>query len=327
MQNRPLGKSPLSVQPIGLGCMGFSEFYGNPTDEKDAIATLHAAVDLGIDHFDTAEMYGIGANEKLLGKALKGHMREVTVATKFGIGRDKETGAVTGLDGSEAALRASCEGSLMALGVETIDLYYQHRMDPQTPIEETMGVLVDLMKEGKIRAIGLSECSADTLRRACAVHPVAAVQSEYSVFSRDIEDGILPACVELGVSLVAYSPLGRGMLTGQYNREETGLSASDYRNLSPRFKGDNYAANIALVDVVKTIAAGHDAHPAQVALAWVLAQGSHIVTIPGTTKLSNLKSNIKAASLTLSNDDLAQLEALSAQVKGDRYGDMSAVNR
>ena len=327
MQKRPFGKSPLKASPIGLGCMGFSEFYGKPTDEAEAITMLNAALDLGVDHFDTAEMYGMGANEKLLGKALKGKMDGIVIATKFGIGRDRQSGAVTGLDGSKASLRASCEGSLRALGIGTIDLYYQHRMDPNTPIEETMQALAELVNEGKIRAIGLSECSAQTLRRACTVHPVAAVQSEYSLFSRDIEDDVIPACNELGVSLVAYSPLGRGLLTGSYEAKDKGLSASDYRNIQPRFAGDNYADNLALVDVVKSIAARHEAHPAQIALAWVLAQGDHVMTIPGTTRLSNLRSNMQAANITLSDEDMAQLSSLSAQVKGDRYGDMSSVNR
>ncbi|PHS29226.1 MAG: aldo/keto reductase [Robiginitomaculum sp.] len=327
MQKRSIGQSALNVHPIGLGCMGFSEFYGKPTEEAEAIATIHKAIELGVDHFDTAEMYGMGANEKLLGKALKGTRDKVVIASKFGIGRDRKTGAVTGLDGSKASMRASCEGSLRALGVDSIDLYYQHRMDPNTPIEETMEGLLELVSEGKIRAIGLSECSAQTLRRACAVHPVAAVQSEYSLFSRDIEDEIIPACQELGVSLVAYSPLGRGMLTGQYSREDKGLSASDYRHTQPRFAGDNYADNLALVDVVKAIAVRHDAHPAQIALAWVLAQGEHVLSIPGTTKASNLTSNMKARSVVLDQDDLAQLSILSAKVKGDRYGDMSVVNR
>jgi aryl-alcohol dehydrogenase-like predicted oxidoreductase len=326
MQKRSIGKTTFSVNPIGLGCMGFSEFYGQPTLESEAIATLHAALDMGVDHFDTAEMYGMGANEALLGKALKGRTKDIVIATKFGIGRDRNTGAVTGLDGSKASLRRSCEGSLKALNVETIDLYYQHRMDPNTPIEETMEALAELMNEGKIRAIGLSECSAKTLRRACAVHPVAAVQSEYSLFSRDIEKEIIPACIELGVTLTAYSPLGRGMLTGHYQQEETGLEAKDYRQNNPRFSAENYKANIALVDEVKTIAKRHEAHPAQIALAWVLAQGEHVITIPGTTKTSNLQSNMQAGQVQLDAQDLAKLSALSARVKGDRYADMRAIN-
>jgi aryl-alcohol dehydrogenase-like predicted oxidoreductase len=326
MQKRSIGKTTFSVTPIGLGCMGFSEFYGQPTLESEAIATLHAALDMGVDHFDTAEMYGMGANEALLGKALKGQTKDIVIATKFGIGRDRNTGAVTGLDGSKATLRRSCEGSLRALNAETIDLYYQHRMDPQTPIEETMEALAELMNEGKIRAIGLSECSAQTLRRACAVHPVAAVQSEYSLFSRDIEKEIIPACIELGVTLTAYSPLGRGMLTGHYQQENAGLEAKDYRHTNPRFSAENYKANIALVDEVKMIAKRHEAHPAQIALAWVLAQGEHVITIPGTTKTSNLQSNMQAGQVQLDAQDLAKLSALSARVKGDRYADMRAVN-
>jgi len=327
MQKRSIGKTANKVNPIGLGCMGFSEFYGKPADEADAIATIHAALDLGVDHFDTAEMYGMGANERLLGKALKGKMHTVMVATKFGIGRDKNTGAVTGLDGSRASLRRSCEASLKALGVEAIDLYYQHRMDLDTPVQDTMAALVELKEEGKIKAIGLSECSAETLRRACAVHPVAAVQSEYSLFSRDIEDGVIPACKALGVTLVAYSPLGRGLLTGAFRAAATGLDAHDYRRSSPRFSRENYQTNIALVDHITDVAKRHNAHPAQVALAWVLAQGEHVVAIPGTTKRANLRSNMQAAAVQLDAADMAQLATLSEKVKGDRYGDMRMVNR
>ncbi len=327
MQKRPLGKSTLSVNPIGLGCMGFSEFYGAPSPQDEAIATIHAALDLGVDHFDTAEMYGMGANEKLLGKALKGKRETVVIATKFGIGRDPKTGAVTGLDGSRAALIRSCEKSLKALDTDVIDLYYQHRMDPATPIEETMEALAELVQAGKIKAIGLSECSADTLRRACAIHPVAAVQSEYSLFSRDIEQSVIPACIELGVTLTAYSPLGRGMLTGRYSADKKDLEATDYRQTNPRFSAENYAANIALVDEVKAIAKRHNAHPAQIALAWVLAQGPHVIAIPGTTKISNLRSNMQAGDIVLDEADKKALLALSEKVKGDRYADMRAVNR
>ncbi len=327
MHKRQIGKSEHTVNPIGLGCMGFSEFYGTPINESEAVATLQFAFDQGVDHFDTAEMYGMGANEKLLGKALEGKMNEVTIATKFGIARDRDSGAVIGLDGSEAALRASCEGSLKALGVDCIDLYYQHRMDPKTPVEDTMQTLAALVKEGKIKAVGLSECSAKTLRRACAVHPVAAVQSEYSLFSRDIENGVIPACIELGVSLVAYSPLGRGLLAGQYNAAGKALEKGDYRHTQPRFAGENYQANLALVETVRQVALRHQAHPAQIALAWVLAQGKHVLAIPGTTKVKNLQSNLQTANITLDDNDLAQLDALSANVKGDRYGDMSTVNR
>jgi len=327
MQKRSIGKTPFKVNPVGLGCMGFSEFYGQPADEADAIATIHAALDLGVDHFDTAEMYGMGANEQLLGKALKGKMNNIVVATKFGIGRDKNTGAVTGLDGSRASLRRSCEASLKALGVEAIDLYYQHRMDLDIPVEDTMAALAELKEEGKIRAIGLSECSAGTLRRACAVHPVAAVQSEYSLFSRDIEDSVIPACKALGVTLVAYSPLGRGLLTGRFNAQDTGLDAHDYRRSSPRFSPENYQANLALVEHIRDVARRHDAHPAQIALAWVLAQGEHVVAIPGTTRRTNLRSNMQAAAIRLDAAGMAHLAALSARVKGDRYGDMGMVNR
>jgi aryl-alcohol dehydrogenase-like predicted oxidoreductase len=326
MQKRQMGKTGVHVNPIGLGCMGLSEFYGERTPDEDGVKLLHAAIELGVDHFDTAEMYGIGVNESLLGKAFADRRDKVFIATKFGIKRDQKTGALQGLDGSPEAIRASCEGSLLRLQTDHIDLYYQHRMDKQVPIEDTMGALSDLVKEGKIRAIGLSECSGDTLRQACAAGTVSAVQSEYSLFSRDVEEDVIPTCREFDISLVAYSPLGRGMLGGTFTKENT-LGDKDYRHMSPRFSKENYAANMALVDEVRAIGDDMNAHPAQVALAWVLAQGDNIHTIPGTSKLRNLQSNLGAGDLQLSEADMAQLAKLSGKVAGDRYADMSMVNR
>ncbi len=326
MQTRTLGTNGPDLNPIGLGCMGLSEFYGKATEQQTAIALLHKAIDLGVNHFDTAELYGMGANETLLGEAFADRRDKVFIATKFGITRDAKTRAMTGVDGSPEAVRRACDGSLVRLKTDHIDLYYQHRMDGSVAIEETMGALADLMNEGKIKAIGLSECSGDTLRRAHAVHPVSAVQSEYSLFSRDLETGVIPVCRELGVSLVAYSPLGRGMLSGAFTKENA-PDAKDYRSYSPRFSPENYAANLALAEEVHAVAARHKAHPAQIALAWVLAQGDFVHVIPGTTKAKNLTSNLAAGEVTLSQSDLAELDNLSAKVVGDRYADMSVVNR
>jgi aryl-alcohol dehydrogenase-like predicted oxidoreductase len=323
-KRRTLGKSGIEISTIGLGCMGLSEFYGPPTEERDAIALLHKAVDLGVDHFDTAEMYGMGHNESLLGKAFDGRWGDITFATKFGPLRDPETGAFTGVDGSRANVRRAVEGSLKRLGADTIDLYYLHRVDPDTPIEETVAAIAELVQEGKVRTLGLSEASAETLRRACEVHPITALQTEYSITSRDVEADILPACVELGVSLVAYSPLGRGLLTGRYQSGGSRPNgAADFRSaMLPRFSEENFGANLKLVEVVKSVAERVGASPSQVALAWVLHQGEHIVTIPGTTKLRHLEANLGALDVALSDDDLATLAELSSQVKGDRYNEM-----
>jgi len=252
-KRRTLGRSGIEISTIGLGCMGLSEFYGPPTDERDAIALLHKAIDLGVDHFDTAEMYGMGHNESLLGKAFDGRWGDITFATKFGPLRDPDTGAFTGVDGSRANVRRAVEGSLKRLGTGTIDLYYLHRVDPDTPIEETVTAMAELVEEGKVRTLGLSEASATTLRRACEVHPITALQTEYSITSRDVEADILPTCVELGVSLVAYSPLGRGLLTGRYESAKGQRSdAADFRSaMLPRLSEENLGANFELVDVVK----------------------------------------------------------------------------
>ena len=331
MLARTLGQSGISVSVVGLGCMGLSEFYGEPTQEKEAVRLLHRAVELGITHFDTAELYGLGRNEQLLGKAFAGRWDQIVLATKFGPQRDPATGAFLGIDGSPAQARSSCEKSLKRLGADRIDLYYLHRVDPATPIEETVGELARLVKEGKIGAVGLSEASARTLRRAHAVHPVTALQTEYSLFSRDIEKDILPTCVELGISLVAYSPLGRGMLTGRYAAPgERPTGDNDFRTqMQPRFQPGNIESNLSLVESIKEIAAQKGCLAAQVALAWVLAQGEHVVAIPGTTKVANLESNLGALECQLGEEELGVLNQLADQVRGDRYdpGGMASVNQ
>jgi len=331
MIKRSLGRSGISVSAIGLGCMGLSEFYGPPAQESEAINLLHRAVELGVTHFDTAEIYGLGRNEQLLGKAFAGRWEHIVLATKFGPGRDPATGAFTGVDGSPANVRSSCEKSLQRLGTDRIDLYYLHRVDPSTPIEETVGAMAKLVEEGKIRAVGLSEASAETIRRANAVYPITALQTEYSIFSRDIEQDILPTCVELDIGLVAYSPLGRGMLTGRYNSaSERPTGETDFRaRMQPRFQPGNIDANLKLVEAIKEVAARMGCAAAQVALAWVLSRGDHIVAIPGTTKPANLEINLGASDCRLADEDLGMLNNLAGKVLGDRYspGEMSAVNR
>jgi aryl-alcohol dehydrogenase-like predicted oxidoreductase len=312
---------------IGLGCMGLSEFYGPPTERDAAIKLLQEARELGVEHFDTAEMYGIGgANEKLLGDAFADRRDRVFIATKFGPVRDTHTGEITGLDGSRKNCRRAVEGSLQRLRTDVIDLYYLHRVDPATPIEETVAAMAELVAEGKVRAIGLSEASGDTIRRAAKIHPISAVQSEYSIFSRDIEADVIPACLEVGASLVAYSPLGRGMLTGRF---KTGtLGKADWRLTTPRFQGDAFAANVALVEEIEAVAAQNLCTPAQVALAWVIGRGEHIMALTGTTKLENLTSNLGAYDVKLSEDDLTTLNALADRVKGARYDEwgMASIN-
>ena len=331
MFSRNLGQSGISVSAIGLGCMGLSEFYGEPTQESEATNLLHRAVDLGVTHFDTAEIYGQGRNEQLVGKAFAGRWDQIVLATKFGPQRDPATGAFVGVDGSPANVRSSCENSLQRLGTEKIDLYYLHRVDPATPIEDTVGEMAKLVQEGKIGAVGLSEASAKTLARANAVYPIAALQTEYSIFSRDIEQDILPTCVELGISLVAYSPLGRGILTGRYTTpSDRPTSETDFRaQAQPRFQPGNIETNLKLVEAIKEIAAKRGCAAAQVALAWVLGQGDHVVTIPGTTKLANLESNLGALDCRLTEEDQVVLNQLADQVLGDRYSPegMSAVNQ
>jgi aryl-alcohol dehydrogenase-like predicted oxidoreductase len=316
---------------IGLGCMGFSEFYGEPMSESEAIHLLHRAIDLGITHFDTAEIYGQGRNEQLLGKAFDGRWDQVVLATKFGPQRDPATGDFVGLDGSPANVRNSCEKSLKRLGTEKIDLYYLHRVDPATRIEDTVGEMAKLVQEGKIGAIGLSEASARTIERAHAVYPIAAIETEYSIFSRDVEKDILPSCVRLGISLVAYSPLGRGMLTGRYaSTSDRPTGDTDFRaQMQPRFQPGNIESNLKLVEAIKEIAAQKECVAAQVALAWVLEQGDHIVAIPGTTKLANLQTNLGALDCRLTKKDRAALNQLADRVCGDRYSpeDMEGVNQ
>jgi len=320
---RRLGRTDLHVSAVGLGCMGMSEFYGPPMNEKEAVDLLQAAVDRGVTHFDTAEMYGIGHNERLVGRALGDRREGLVIATKFGPLRDEKTGERLGIDGSPANVRRASEGSLKRLGLETIDLYYLHRMDPATPIEETVGAMKRLVEEGKVRTLGLSEASAQTLRRAHAVHPITALQTEYSLFSRHVEEEVLPTCRELGITLVAYSPLGRGLLAGSFTRERRPTGEGEFRRgeLQPRFRDGNYEANLALVETVKAMAARRGASPAQVALAWVLLQGEDVVTIPGTTKRSHLESNLGALEVELSPEDLKDLEPLSGRVKGERYNE------
>jgi aryl-alcohol dehydrogenase-like predicted oxidoreductase len=328
MKKRKIGNSMLEVFPIGLGAMGMSEFYGK-TDETASIKTLHAALDNGVDFFDTADMYGIGGhNEKLLNKAFHDRWDKLVLATKFGIVRDQQTGERLGICGKPDYVKQSCENSLKRLGRDVIDLYYLHRVDPDTPIEETVGAMAALVKDGKVRYIGLSEASGDTLRRANAVHPIAAVQSEYSMWSTDIEETTLPACRDLGVSLVAYSPLGRGFLTGKFKNFED-LEVDDFRRMLPRFQGDNFAKNLELVGAVKEIAQQKKCTLSQVALAWLLHKGKDIIPIPGTTRIDNLLENIKAADIKLSAEDLSNIDSIMKVISGTRYPEagMKMVNR
>jgi aryl-alcohol dehydrogenase-like predicted oxidoreductase len=304
---RRLGRGGPMVSAIGLGCMGMSEFYG-ATDERESIATIHRALDLGVNFLDTADMYGPYTNEELVGRAIRGRRDEVVLATKFGIVRGEDR-TVRAISGKPDYVRQACEGSLRRLGVDTIDLYYQHRVDPATPIEDTVGAMAALVREGKVRWIGLSEAGPDTIRRACAVHPLTALQTEYSLWTRDPEDGVLAACRELGVGFVAYSPLGRGFLTGQIKRFDD-LAADDYRRMSPRFQGENFGKNLDLVARVEEIAAEKRCRPSQLALAWVLAQGDDIVPIPGTKRVAYLEENVGALDVRLTRDDLARIAAV-----------------
>lgn len=323
MQYRNLGNG-LKVSAIGVGCMpmikGGNITYGEEADPDEAIKTIHKAIDLGITFFDTAQIYGPFQNEELVGEAIKGKRDSLVIATKFGFRFDDNR--ITGVDGSAANARASVEGSLKRLGIDCIDLFYQHRVDPNTPIEDTVGGLAELVKEGKIKHIGLSEAGPETLRRAAAVAPITALQSEYSLWERDVEEDILPTCRELGIGFVPYSPLGRGFLTGSI-RSLDDLPATDWRRNDPRYQGDNFAENLKVVDIVGEVAAKHNASNAQVALAWLLAQGDDIVPIPGFKRRFTMEDSAKAADFTLDDDDLAKLDAAAPRggTAGPRYGE------
>lgn len=326
MKNRKLGSQGLSVSELGLGCMGMSEFYG-AGDEAESIATIHRALDLGVNFFDTADMYGSGANEQLVGKAIKDRRDRVVIATKFGIQRGEDKG-FRGINGSPEYVRQACDASLQRLGIEYIDLYYQHRVDPNVPIEETVGAMAELVKQGKVRYLGLSEAAPATIRRAHAVHPITALQTEYSLWSRDPEDEILPTVRELGIGFVPYSPLGRGFLSGTITSPDD-LAPDDFRRNSPRFQGDNFHKNIEVVERVKEIAAEKGATPGQLALAWLLAQGEEIVPIPGTKRRPYLEENVGAVEITLSKEELQRIDEVAPKgvALGNRYPDMSSVNR
>ncbi len=328
MKQRKLGTGGLVVSSLGLGCMGMSEFYG-PRDEVESIATLRRALDLGVTFLDTADVYGLSRNEELVGKVIRGRRREVVLATKFGIVRDMN-GNFVGVSGRPEYVRQACDASLQRLGVEVIDLYYQHRVDPDTPIEETVGAMAELVQAGKVRYLGLSEAAPATIRRASATHPIAALQTEYSLWSREPEDEIIPTCRALGIGFVAYSPLGRGFLTGKIRRIED-LAPDDWRHTSPRFQGENFQRNLELVEHIRGIATQKRCTPAQLALAWVLAQGEDIVPIPGTKRREYLKENVGALEISLTEDELARIAEVAPHgvAAGARYPElgMQAVNR
>ncbi len=319
MEQRILGSSGIQVGSIGLGCMGMSDFYG-PTDDVESLATLNLALDSGVSLLDTADMYGLGKNEELVGRVARKRRREVVLATKFGIVRDPANPSKRSVSGRPEYVRAACEASLKRLGVDVIDLYYLHRVDPAVPIEETVGAMADLVRSGKVRALGLSEAGAQTVRRANAVHPIAALQSEYSLWSREPEDGVLETCRALNITFVAYSPLGRGFLTGAI-RQVDDLAPGDYRRQTPRFQNDNLAANLELVKRVEQVAAKKGCAPAQLALAWVLSQGKDIIPIPGTKRRTRLVENLAANEVQLNKEELAALSAAIPReaVAGLRY--------
>jgi aryl-alcohol dehydrogenase-like predicted oxidoreductase len=326
VERRTLGSQGLEVSAQGLGCMGMSEFYGTP-DEPEAIATIRRAIELGVTFLDTADMYGVGANERLVGRAIEGRRVEVEIATKFGNERNPD-GSWIGINGRPEYVRSACDASLRRLGVETIDLYYQHRVDPDTPIEETVGAMAELVSAGKVRYLGLSEAGPETIRRAHSVHPISALQTEYSLWSREPEAEILPTVRELGIGFVPYSPLGRGFLTGAFS-SPADLGEDDRRSAFPRFQGENFEQNLRLVETVRAIAEEHGAAPAQVALAWVHSRGRDVIPIPGTKRRRYLEENVKALELDLTDDDLRRLQEAfpPGATAGARYPDMSTVNR
>lgn len=328
METRYLGKNGPVVSCMGLGCMGMSEFYG-PPDDRESISTIHRALDLGINFLDTADMYGVGKNEVLVGEAIRGKRDQVFLATKFGNMRGPK-GEFLGISGNPEYVRSACEASMKRLKTDFIDLYYQHRVDPNTPIEDTVGAMAQLVQEGKVRYLGLSEASVQTIRRAMKVHPIAALQTEYSLWTRDPEPEILPACLDLGIAFVAYSPLGRGFLASRFQNEND-FEEGDYRKSSPRFLKGNLEKNLKLLESIESLARGKKCTPAQVALAWVLARGKEIIPIPGTKRRKYLEENAKSADIKISDEEIEQLNSvfIPDAVAGTRYPDsgMKAVNR